>query len=143
MAGEHEVASRVFRPARMVGAARLAVLEAVADHGDALDKVAGIEAELAHLERRFEHLSDDDVFDAEARDDIESKRAQARRRLIAAQDQVWRASLAILVAQTDSPPDVEWCLENVAPDDMDSIYRAWDPDGDTPPSRPGAPAGTS
>lgn len=141
--GQHIVSARVFAPARMVGAARLAVMDAVAQHGDAVDKVAGIQAELAHLARRADQLVDAEVFDTEARDTIEQERSEARRRLTDAQDKVWRSQLALLIAQTDSPPDLEWCLENVAPDDVDAIYRAWDPDGDTPPSRPGGPVGTS
>lgn len=135
-ARQHVVDDRVFRRARLVGSVRIAVMEARTDVADAVDVLAGVKAEMTHLARQADNLAEQPAYDTGERDRLLAQRAELRRRERDAEDQVWRAQLAALAAATANPPDVDWCLEHISPDDLEAIYRAWDPDEDgaVPPS---------
>lgn len=134
MAGSHEVAARVFRMRKMSGRARLEALDALAEVGDAQDVVAGLAAEMNHLAREADALGERDTFDRERRDELNARRRDIRRELTDAQDKAFDARLKLLIVQTQDAPDMEWCRENLAPEDIDAIYEAWEDDSDDPPT---------
>lgn len=133
-----EKQGRVFRARRLTGAARLEVLRAWEKVQEAIDVVVGLQQEMAHTARRLDALRDAEEFDRGERDAVIQARAQIRGDLTAAQDRYHTARLRLVIAQTENPPDVEWCMEHLTADDVDEILGETDEEGDDqdPPPDP-------